>query len=375
MKKHNVLHLIASGGLYGAESVILNLSSELKCTEFNPIVGMIHDKKERWPEIGTAAEALGIDTKSFPLRFKFDPSGLLLLKKYISAHQIEIVHSHGYKSTFLSFFPAIITKIPLIATCHLWANKGDLKLKIYHEMEAAFMKFLPAIVGVSDEICTKIIQKGINSDKVKLIPNGIDINSYKHRSTPTTISLSEELDIKNNDFVVGTLGRLNWQKAHHFLLDAVKILKNKSHNVKCVIFGDGPSRNELEEKRDQLGLQGLVYFPGFSRDIIEALKFIDIFVLTSVDEGLPMVLLEAMAMKKPIVTTPVGEINKVIHHSVNGFIYPVGDITALVDHIIELQEDKGLRKRLGDEACKTFEKHYTSKIMAVKYVDVYKSLL
>jgi glycosyltransferase involved in cell wall biosynthesis len=375
MSRDKVLHLISSGGLYGAESVILNLSQEMRKSSFVPIVGLITEIEGAIGDLGEAARELGIETVSFFAGRVGIVACFFSLKKFLSEKNISIVHCHGYKATVLSFFPCNLLGIPSVTTCHLWANKGDFKLKFYHELEAMVMRALPAVIGVSMPICNKLIKKGVNNNKVHLIPNGINLANYRQYSKVDTCSFLRELGINEEDILVCTIGRLAAQKAQHQLVDAVNILRNKNIAVKCLIIGEGPLRGELESQRKQLGLEGVVFLPGFRDDIVNILELIDIFVLSSIDEGLPMVLLEAMAIKSAIITTSVGEIRGIIQHENNGLIFDVGDVRALVDSIELFYKDKRKRLDFAEAAFETYRKKYTSDVMARSHISLYREVL
>ena len=372
--KYKVLHLVDSSGLYGAETVILNLSREMMKSEFAPIVGMI-SRDNTTPELAVAAERLGIETMIVQTKFSFDPSGAFGINNYLAKQKIDIVHSHGYKPSLLAFLPGLVLKIPLMVTCHLWLSTGNAKLRFYHAMESRVMKVIPAVVGVSEEICREIVAKGVDYRKVKLIHNGVDLSNYPKYPKEDAFALIRKMKINESDFVIGTAGRLHWQKAYHYLLDAVKVLRDRNILVKCVVFGDGPLRKDLEAQRNELGLQDIVCFPGFRNDLVNLFDNVDIFVLTSVDEGLPMVLLEAMASRKAIISTPVGAINKVLTHGKDVLFYDTGDIDTLSNHIIYLKNNPARRKELGEAAYHTFTSGFSGKIMAEKYVSLYHSLL
>lgn len=371
-----VLHLVASDGLYGAERVILNLSKELMGAHYVPVVGVICKEGAESPEIIKVATALGIDTLVISLRSKFDPFGLITLGKELKNNRINLVHSHGYKPTFFAFPTCKFLKIPLVVTCHLWFNKGNAKLRFYHAVEAKIMRFVPIVVGVSEDICAELRRNLIRPNRVKLVHNGICLEHYQScLKGKEQQLLKEEFGIDKNDFVIGMVGRLCWQKAHRCLLDAMRILRDGDVQVKCLIVGDGPLREELEMARDRMELTNIVLFTGFRNDILAFLDILDVFVLTSEDEGLPMVLLEAMAMKKAIVSTPVGEIDKVIQHNINGVLFPVGDSSALAGHIKALKESQVSKEHLGENARRTFEEGYTASAMAMKYLAIYESLV
>lgn len=372
---NKVLHLIDPSGLYGAEIVILNLSNEMKKSKFIPIVGIISQKGKSMPVLGKVAQNLGIDIMLFPSRFRFDPSCILQLLGYIYRKKINAIHSHGYKATLMAILPSYLLKIPFIITCHLWFSKDDKKLLLYHELEAQAMKAANSVIGVSEEICKNIMAKNINKEKVNLIHNGIDLSNYRKYAREESFTLFEKLKINEDEFVVGTAGRLDHQKGYHYLLSAVKYLKDKNINVKCVVIGEGPQRKELEQKRQDLGLQKVIHFPGFREDIINLLDMMDIFVLTSIDEGLPMILLEAMAMKKAIISTPVGAIDKVLTHGKDALLYDVGDVTTLAKYIIDLKNNPERKEKMGQEAYTRFKSDFSSEIMAKKYISIYDALL
>lgn len=375
MSRKSVLHIVSSGGLYGAERVILNLSRELNSSAFKPILGVITHKREPLPKIATAAKNLGIQTIIIELISRFDFRSIFRLGKSLKKENISIVHSHGYKATVLSFLPCFLQNVPLIVTCHLWFSKGDLKLRIYTETEALLMKYLPAVIGVSEDICKDIIKKGIKPNKVHVIHNGIDLHNYQKHSKEESSRLFQNLGIQDHDLVIGTIGRLSSQKAHCYLLKAMKkIVDNGGKNIKCVIAGDGKLKSILLKQCNNLNLQRTVFFLGYRKDIINIMERIDIFVLTSIDEGLPMVLLEAMALKKPIISTPVGAIKNVISHNTSGLLYNTGDIQMLSKNIIELTNNRAEMKRLGLNAFKKFNKEYSSRMMCEKYLKIYNSL-
>ena len=117
MKTYKILHLVSSGGMYGAESVILNLSTAMRRYGFHPVVGALCEKgQKQQEEILDIANKLGLESISFPLGSKFDLSFFSVLKNYLKTNNIKIIHSHGYKPTILSFLPAYLAKIPLITT-------------------------------------------------------------------------------------------------------------------------------------------------------------------------------------------------------------------------------------------------------------------
>lgn len=354
--------------------MILNLSNEMRKSDVVPFIGILTDREGTLKDIGKAAIKLGIEVLSIPLRNKFGLSSFLIVHDYLKSQRIDLVHSHGYKPTILSFLPSKALGIPLIVTCHLWTKSG-LKLKLYHRMEAWIMKFLPLIIGVSEQICREIVGKGVDRQRVRLIHNGIDLSNYRPYPREETLRFIEGLKIGPDDFVLGTVGRLKNQKAHHYLISAIKVLKDMGVPAKCVIIGEGDLRGPLEQQVQELGLKKNVFLPGYREDVLNVLEHFSIFVLTSLDEGLPMVLLEAMAKGKPIITTPVGAIRNVIRHGENGLLYDVGDVDKLVEGMLSLRNDSSYAARLGAAARETVERDFSSRNMTAEYLKLYRSML
>ena len=373
--KNKVLHMVASTGLYGAETVILNLSKEMLKCPFLPVVGMVVEEKGKMPEIGTAAKNLGLETAVFYSGGRFDPVCILRIFKYIKKNAIVAVHSHGYKPSILSYIPCKLLKTPLLITCHLWFNTDDNKLQLYHKLETWIMKRLPVVVGVSEEICNELIEAGVKRENTYCVYNGIDTENYRKYPMVETRSAFVEFGISDTDFVIGSIGRLHEQKAFHFLLNAINILLKQGADLKCLIFGDGPLRKELEATCAKLGLQEAVQFLGFREDILNLLELMDIFVISSIDEGLPMVLLEAMASRKAIISTSVGAIDSVLTHEKNALIYDIGDVKALAGYIDFFQNDTDKRSEFGEAAYRRFKMNFTSAVMARKYITLYKTII
>jgi glycosyltransferase involved in cell wall biosynthesis len=370
-----VLHFISTSGLYGAERVILNLAVELQKTKYLPIVCVINEKAISISGLEYEAQIRGIKTIGIQVRSKYDIFVLIRVIKLLKVNNIKIIHSHGYKATLLAIIPSLILNIPLIVTCHLWFSRKDFKLQIYHALEAMVMQILPVVVGVSENICEKLRKHGIGRHKIRLIYNGISISDYEKSRNQKYQILRKELNISDEFYVIGSVGRLCIQKAQDQLLIATKIFKELNLKIKCIIAGDGPLLSKLKSLSNELGLQENVCFTGYRKDILDIIEILDVFVLTSIDEGLPMVILEAMAMKKAIITTPVGAIPNIIKDGVNGIIYPTGNIFALTQNIIFLLNNKNIQYNLGAKAYETFLKNFSSTYMTEKYIDIYDYLL
>jgi glycosyltransferase involved in cell wall biosynthesis len=372
MNKPNVLHLIDPAGIYGAEYMILNLSTALLQFDCSNAVGVLGRYKEH-----TAYKQLlidrGIRTVGFFQHSRMDPAIIRQLVTYANAANVNLLHSHGYKTSILGLLVSKITGIPLIITCHLWYHEYNFKLKCYHALESLAMRWAEAIVAVSRPIQEELKQK-VGRQTV-LIHNGLDLSYYASASPEYTATFLESMGIEKSDFIIGSIGRLHEQKRFDILIRAASLMRKSGiTKFKMIIIGDGPLKDRLNTIIHQLHLEDTVILPGYRHDAINLLKRFDVFAMSSDKEGLPMVLLEAMANSKPVVVSPVGGIEDVIKHGKNGLVARVLDTEDMAAKLSLLISCPEYRSSLGREACRTFMKKLTAQVMANEYFNLYSVL-
>ncbi|MDH5769316.1 MAG: glycosyltransferase, partial [Nitrospirota bacterium] len=181
--------------------------------------------------------------------------------------------------------------------------------------------------------------------------------------------------LNGNYTVVGTIGSLKYEKGHEYLLRAAKEVLESHTSVKFLIVGSGPLRNSLENNVKSLGIANDVIFTGYRKDVAELLSVMDIFVLPSVKEGLPMVLLEAMAAKKPIIATRVGAVPKVIRDNETGILVEPEDVYTLQRAIGNFLDDIVKAHGLALEGYERVKKDFSSEKMCRAYLTLYRELL
>jgi glycosyltransferase involved in cell wall biosynthesis len=366
-----ILHLISSRGLLGAERVLIELSRALKLKyNCDPIVGVIKNTYNPHVEIIDEAKANHINSVIFPCNSQFDLKIIHLIRKFISNNKVEIIHCHGYKSNFYGLL-ASMNKIPTITTNHNWL-KSHWKLKLYCFLDSLWIRFFSKIVAVSDEIKNEMVKYKIPKDKIIVIDNGIDLGRFDKEFSVQNIKM--EFSLNGNMKIIGTVGTLGNEKGHDYLLKAAKEILQAGVPVKFLIVGDGPLRKQLEQKVSNLGLTDSVVLTGFRKDIPELLSLIDVFVLPSIKEGLPIVLLEAMASKKPVIASRVGAIPKVVKHNETGILVEPRDFFALKDAIIKLIDNPEKANYLALEGYKKVKTEFSAEKMCREYYRLYKLL-
>ncbi|MDP1813239.1 MAG: glycosyltransferase family 4 protein [Leadbetterella sp.] len=364
-----ILQLISSSGYFGAENVLVQLASELnKNDTCHVISGVIENLVTPHLEVIDESKKRGIQTAHFACRGKFDLINILQLRQFIKTQGINILHSHGYKSNLYSFFSAIGLKVALVATCHNWLG-DDIKMRFYSYLDRIFLRQFSQVVAVSSDVQNKIIQSNISSDKVSIIRNGIDLSRFENAYLPP--NFKSTLSIPEDHLVIGTVGRISSVKGHQHLLNLVSAIGKEYPKTSFLLVGDGDLLTDLQAKFNKPN----IIFTGLRKDLPELYKCMDIFVLPSLTEGLPMVLLEAMASQLPVVATQVGYIPKVIIDNETGFLVEPGDEEGLKKSLLYLLTEPKRRKVMGMKGYLRVKDGFSSAQMAQDYLKIYQKAL
>ncbi len=368
-----VLHIVDSSGVYGAERVILTLLDELRDSESPGILGCIREKETQEVEIALRAREKGILTHYFTMRRGLNPTGIFPIMTFMKREEVAIVHSHGYKSNVL-FGILPFRSFPVLSTVHGWLKFGtDRKEKLYEFLDSKALKRLDLAVAVSGQVKEDLVRKGLDQKKIVIIHNGIRTGDGEEKRDP--FEIRKRYAVQEDDFIIGTVGRLSHEKGHAYLIEAMAELAKDIGRMKLLIAGDGPLKNDLEHLVEKLGLCGHVKLIGYEEKIGEFLSSIDVFVLPSLTEGLPVSLLEAMAAGKPVIASRVGGTQEVIEDGENGISIPPMDCRAISEAVKFLYAQPESRNRLSKEGQTVVARKFSSRSMAREYERVYQHIL
>lgn len=368
--KIKVLHLISSGGLYGAERVILNIARNK--TGLDSYIGAIYNQHNPHIEIIDEAKNMSLKTVLFNSKGQLDIRTVFAIKHFLNTNNIDVIHTHNYKSDILGILAAKLANIKCVATNHTW-HSSDKKMRFYERIDAFFLKFCEKVVAVSDEIKEVLIKSKVDQSKVKVIYNGIDIDRFSEERPKN--ALKSSFGFSDDDIIVSIIARLSKEKGHEILLKAAQEVIKTNHNIKFLVVGDGPLKEILKQMAEKYKLMDAVYFTGVRFDMPDIYSNSDIFVNTSYVEGLPMSILEAMAAKVPMIVTPVGAATKIIKNQENGILVDAGDYLLLAKEIERLSKDPNKRKSLAEHAYTDVCQLYSDVIMVNSYRDVYQKAL
>ena len=317
------------------------------------------------------AESNGIETRVFQCNARFSPRVMRALRGLIREKGIDLVHSHGYKSNFYALW-ATGRKLPLVATNHNWL-KHHWRLVVYSLIDKRLIRFFDRIIAVSELIRNEMVEAGVPDEKITVIDNGVDVEEIARQVR--SASQNEMFHESDATKIVGAIGSLKEEKGFRFLIEAaINVVPNEG-KVKFLIVGDGPLREELERLAASRGAEGNIVFTGYRNDVYKLLGTFDIFVLPSVKEGLPMVLLEAMAAGIPVVATRVGAVHRVLTDGVNGLLISPGEAGALRKAIETLLTNPSFSASIAARGYETVREHFSSEAMFSKYHATYLDAL
>ena len=245
-----------------------------------------------------------------------------------------------------------------------------MKTRTYYRIDKAILPRFSRVVGVSQKIIEELIRIQVHPDKLRLISNGISLARFAGGSG----HLRAELKIDPMTSVVGVVARMTPEKGLFHFIDAAKAMLTDLPGTRFLLVGDGPLRQELEKRVRELGIATQVIFAGSRSNMPEVYRTMDVFVLPSLNEGLPMALLEAMAASVPVVATEVGEIPKLIRPSREGLLIPPGDSKALAMAMAQLLHNLELSAIMASKAFTRVSELYSSKRMGEQYLELYTKI-
>ncbi|MCK4646185.1 MAG: glycosyltransferase family 4 protein [Candidatus Aminicenantes bacterium] len=299
--------------------------------------------------------------------------------KLIKKNKPLIVHTHSSKAGLLGRLAAKFAGIPIIVhTPHghvFFGYFGPLKTKIFIILEKLASRITDKIVALTNREKEDHLRLRIaNDDKFIIIHSGIDLKKFKELSFNEKQNLKRDLGIPENILIIGTAGRLEPVKGPEFLIEAAKYIILKYPNTHFLFSGDGHLKQNLEERASELGIEKNIIFLNWRDDVAKIISIYDVFVLPSLNEGMGRVLVEAMALGKPIVASNIGGIPDLVSHGKNGFLVPPKDPRELANCIQILIEDEEKKAKMG-KAGKEIVENFTKEKMVEKIAELYKELM
>jgi glycosyltransferase involved in cell wall biosynthesis/protein-tyrosine-phosphatase len=292
--------------------------------------------------------------------------------------RVDIVHTHRYKDTVLGALAAKLAGVPhLVRTVHGLREPmrgwSALKFRLYEALDRfALMCAGDLVIAVSARMADALRSRGYRPTSVTCIHNGVNVAAIA--ASRSADDVRRELGIAANAFVIGTIGRLSAVKGHATLLRAARLIRNKRRDLRLLIVGAGPLRRELETEAASLGIADACVFTGVREDVYDLIGAMDMFALPSLSEGIPMSVLEAMALGCPVVASRVGGVPEMIHDDETGVLVEPGDEGALAAACLRIIGDPVYAMTLGTAGRRVVAERFSSERSGRALLAAYKSV-
>ena len=381
MTRIKILYIIKSGDFGGVQSHLINLIEHLDHALFDITVCLPSGPVARRLK-ALHVRLIYLDFIRYTINLFSDISSFFKLLGIIKSGNYVIVHAHSSKPGLFGRLAAKILGVPIIIyTPHLFHFRDSfhfLKKKSFMLLETWLSRVVTdMVISVSDHARRLAIQnKIINKDKIVTIANGINPLPFERQGNSVRRRKRNEFGISDKAVVIGMVARLMPQKApEDFLQAAARVLDKYENNVCFILVGKGNLKQQIQDLQKELNLARYLYLTGSRDDVPELLNMFDLFVITSLWEGLPITILEAMACSLPVIASDIPGNNEIVMHGETGFLYPKGDIEALSEKIIKLVDDPVARATMGKLGKMRFEEHFLASQMAKRTEKLYLELL
>jgi len=363
-----ILHTIDTRGPGGAETIFIDLATRLPRDKYRSIV-VIRGKGWVYEELcRRGIEPLFLDAKG-----SFNWQYLSGLVKIIRQEGVDLVQSHLLGSNVYCSMAGLITRRPVVATFHGVVDFGG-KERLKGIKYAAINAGARRIVAVSDDLRKEILDStSLRQEKIKLIYNGIRTADYQR---PRSRGLRDKYNWDDDVIIIGSLGNIRPAKGYDILLRAAALLKQRSGRFRFVIAGQCNTSlyDELLQLRQELDLEETVHFLGYIDDAADFLSNIDLFLSSSISEGLPLSAIQAMVAKLPLVATRCGGYEELVTDQENGWLVEIGSPQAITEAIEMLAAKPELRNALAEKAKKHAIETFDLEVMLAAYEKTYDVL-
>ncbi len=331
----SIVHTEWSDGFGGQEHRIL-----LECREMtrrgHRATIVCRPEAELFPK----AREAGIPVVTVPIRSSADLSAIRTLFRLFRREKVDVVNTHSGKDSWVGSIAAKVAGVPLlIRTRHI-------SVPIRRHAVNMVYRWPDGYITTGETIRDHLLAEGIPAERVVSIPTGVD----PERFSPAVDGgrIRREFGVSPDAFLVAMIGVLRSWKRHDLFLEAIRLLRERGVPACALVAGEGPRREAIEAAIATKGLAGTVILTGYRADVPEILAASDALVLPSDRfEGVPQVILQALAMEKPVIASPVGGIPEAVHPEETGILCPTGDAAAYAGALERLARHPALGERLG----------------------------
>jgi len=371
-KKINIAHLVLDMGVGGIQNGIVNLVNGLEQENYYHLICSLTNEKSLESRIKTSNYSLvTFDKKSgndFTIPFK-------LMHKF-KKHKISLLHLRGWPTLVEGIIGAKLAKVKKILYGFHGKSYSELTRHSKRRLiaEKLSMKYVDGIITLAapmrDDLCGHL---GIDPIKIKVINNGVNIKQFNQETNRQ--KMRSELNISDDSFVIGSVGRIDPVKDFSTLIKAFALFAKINANSNLVIVGDGPDLNKLKEMVSKTGVPEKIIFAGYQNKIHRFLKIMDVYAQTSLYEGFSNTIIEAMAVGLPVIATEVGGNSVILTEGENGFLVECKHADLIFDRLTRLKNDPFLFQTISKNNSELVEKTFSLDKMLGEYDQYYKNIV
>ena len=334
-----ILELRSVRGTGGGPEKTILLGAVMSDPRFQVTVCYLRDERDSIFGIDDRAARAGVvDYVEIREKHSFDVGIWPQLTQVIRDREIDIVHSHDYKTNLLALLLGRFAGVKALSTVHGWTGHSPRERWIYYPADKRVLARFSRVVAVSGEIERELIRCGANPARVTTVLNGIDHRKF-FRDPARVADARAALGAIDSDIVIGAVGRTEPQKRFDLLLEAFVTIVDRFPRARLFIVGDGSQRQALADQVTRLKLRDRCRLVGHLDDVVPAYHAFDLLVQSSDYEGTPNAVLEAMAFEVPIVATAAGGTAEIVRNGMDGRIVPIGRVDLLTKEVTRALED------------------------------------
>ncbi|SJZ46631.1 glycosyltransferase family 4 protein [Selenihalanaerobacter shriftii] len=315
---------------------------------------------------------LSIEVKELPLRGAADIESIIKIAAIIKNKDIDIIHLHMGRGYWLGILAhKLVRQGKVVITRHILSSLGQ---NFVHKW---LYKSIDGFIAVSQAVKEILVNKNeFDESEIQVIYNGVDIDEF---NLEIESGLKQELEIKEDEFLIGTVGRLGIKKNQELLIKAAAILKESNPEIKYVIVGkDSSPKKSYEQKLHRLirefKVEDRVVLLGFRENISKILADLDLLVIPSKEESFGIIAVEGMAMEVPVIASGVGGLKEVIKDEETGILFAMDEVNELCESIIELIDNESKRDKLSKIGRREVERRFSVGRMLEETINLYHKL-
>lgn len=366
-----VCHVIHALGVGGAEVLVDHLVRRLS-ERFRGIVAVLDDVGE----IGERLQRDGFVVEHLYRAPGIDRGCARRLHQFATREGASLFHAHQYTPFFQAMLSRGLTgSRPIVFTEH-GRHFPDLPSRKRSIVNRLMLRRHDRLVGVGGNVRQALIEnEGLPSGRVEVVYNGVDLEAMNRPSETARQRLRNEFGLESDDFVCVQVARLHPLKDHGTALAAIDEARRTLPNIRLLIVGEGDERSAIESEITRHGLQQHVTLTGNRTDVSDLLAASDVFLMSSISEGIPLTIIEAMAAARPVVSTAVGGIPEMVDDGKTGLLAPAGDAKTLARQLQRLHQQPSLRRQIVEAAAESARRRFSLTGMLNQYERMYREVL